>query len=143
MKFLDMNGVLTFLPSSIIAIPIAQALFLSSLRTQLSQLLPALDSAVVIAAGASNLDVLAQGSSTVLESLQKAYSASLKGPYILALSATCAAVAVAPLMEWRNIKKEAKRRELLTEPTTSSPSPAGTNEKLTEKALGQDASRQF
>ena len=101
------------LGSSIIAIPIAQTLFLSSLQRQLSQLLPTIDPAVVLGAGASNLGTIANGSLSVLYALQTAYSASLRDPYILALSATCAAVAVAPFMEWRNLKTEARDREML------------------------------
>ena len=93
-----------------IAIPIAQSLFVSNLRTQVSILLPSMDLEIVIAAGAAGLHALADSSEATLLALREAYSNSLNSPYIFALSAACVAAAVVPAMEWKNIKIEAEDR---------------------------------
>ena len=94
-----------------IAIPIAQSLFLSDLRTQIAALLPSIDLARVIAAGAANLGAIAGDSSPALLALREAYTHALNRPYILALSAACAAAVCVPGMEWKNIRTEAARRK--------------------------------
>ncbi|KAF4626587.1 hypothetical protein G7Y89_g11571 [Cudoniella acicularis] len=103
------NGLFVFFNQlgGMIGIPIAQSLFLSDLRVQVSTLVPSLDPNVVISAGATRLRQIAETSNVPLLSLQKAYANALSRPYILALSAACASTLIVPFMEWRNIKKEA------------------------------------
>ncbi|ESZ96944.1 efflux pump antibiotic resistance protein [Sclerotinia borealis F-4128] len=93
-----------------IAIPIAQSLFLSKLRAEVTTLLPNFDPEIVIAAGAAELNEIAAGSKDVLLLLRTAYSSALRSPYILALSASCIAAICVPALEWRNIKTEAAER---------------------------------
>ncbi|KAA8572234.1 hypothetical protein EYC84_002860 [Monilinia fructicola] len=95
----------------IIAIPIAQSLFLSKLRIEVINLLPNLKPETVIAAGAAGLDEIAAGSKDILILLRTAYASALKSPNILALSAACVGAVCVPALEWRNIKTEAAKRK--------------------------------
>ena len=53
-----------------IAIPIAQSLFLSALREQLSQRVPSLNPDLIVAAGPTALPSLAHGSQDVLTDIR-------------------------------------------------------------------------
>ena len=100
---------------SMVSIPIAQSLFLSSLREQVSKLLPSINPTLVIAAGAANLDAIAAGSQQALFALRQCYAIALYRPYVLALAAACAATVCVGGMEWKNLKVEGRRRKELTE----------------------------
>ena len=95
------------------AIPIAQALFLSSLRQQLPIQAPELDPEAVIRAGATNLQALAGSSASILLALQRCYATALSRTYILVLAAACAATVCGCGFEWKNIRTEAERRKAL------------------------------
>ena len=97
--------------SSVVSIPIGQALLLSSLRTEIPRLTTAVRPESVILAGASGLETLAAGDLQILQALRQAYAISLRGTYILALAAGCAALVFTFGLEWKNLKTIDRERK--------------------------------
>lgn len=94
---------------SVVAIPIGQALLLSSLRTEISLRTSSISPADIIKAGASNLQSLAVLPHT-LRALREAYAAALRGVFVFALAAACMALLFTFGMERRNVKRVAQER---------------------------------
>lgn len=65
----------------------------------------------MIAAGGSGLEALAK-SPTALRGLRKAYAISLQGTYIFALAAACAALICVFGMEWKQLKKSPREKDV-------------------------------
>lgn len=99
----------------VVAIPIAQSLLLSTLRSTLSRRTAAIPPSVVITAGPTNLDILTQGNEALLRILREVYAQGLRRTYIFALAAGCVAVVCAAGMERRNLKREAEARKQAVE----------------------------
>ncbi|MCJ1422554.1 hypothetical protein MMC29_000434 [Sticta canariensis] len=96
---------------SVVAIPIGQALLLSSLRTEIPLHTSSISAADIIKAGASDLQSLPVLPQT-LRTLREAYAVALRGVFVFALAASCMALLFTFGMEWRNVRSEAQERKI-------------------------------
>lgn len=95
---------------SALGVPIANALLVNGLRSQVPKFTSSVSSEAVIRAGALNLQSLTI-SPDVLHSLREAYALAISHVNIFLVSVICISVPTACGMEWLNIKKISAQRE--------------------------------
>jgi hypothetical protein len=93
-----------------IAVAIGQNLLLNHLKTSIPAHTSKVSVQQVLDAGAGGLKIVAPDIAT-LQDLREAYADALRGPFVLALVATCIALPFAAGMQWLNIRRVAEERK--------------------------------
>lgn len=92
-----------------IFVPVCQALLSSTLASQLSTKIPALDAAKLAGAGATNLASLVP--SDELPLLLTAYNSAIRNIFYVALAVSCLAFMASFALEWKSVKKQGETAE--------------------------------
>jgi len=100
----------TDLSNRALAISVGQSIFVNSLQREVPQRTTAVSAQAVIYAGATNLTTLTD-SATVLQMLRSAYAKAVTNTLRFSLAAACVAIPCALFMEWKNVTREAKKRQ--------------------------------
>ena len=108
MNFQNIDKIIVSL--SALGVPIANALLLNGLRSQVPKFTSSVSPEAVIRAGALNLQSLTR-SPDVLQSLREAYAIAISHVNIFLVAVICISVPTACGMEWLNIKKISAQRE--------------------------------
>lgn len=93
------------------AIAIGQSLFINGLLREIPKLTDAIDPHTVVNAGPLNLKALAK-SPAVLHALRNAYSLAVRDTMYYSLAAVCVTIPFAFGMQWLNIKKAARNKDV-------------------------------
>ena len=92
-------------------IAIGQSLFINGLLREIPRLTDAIDPHTVVKAGPLNLKALAK-SPAVLGALRSAYSLAVRDTMYYSLAAVCVTIPFAFGMQWLNIKKAARNKDV-------------------------------
>lgn len=93
------------------AIAIGQSLFINGLLREIPKLTEAIDPHTVVSAGPLNLKALAT-SPAVLHALRSAYSLAVRDTMYYSLAAVCITIPFAFGMQWLNVKKAARNKDV-------------------------------
>lgn len=93
------------------AIAIGQSLFINGLLREIPKLTDEIDPHTVVSAGPLNLKALAT-SPAVLHALRSAYSLAVRDTMYYSLAAVCITIPFAFGMQWLNVKKAARNKDV-------------------------------